>query len=62
MNVVAINKSFYRPASDRIRPGILEMVLILPANSVSSLSFDFDKAFLKYTEHSPDANRGFDIG
>ena len=53
---------FYQPAIDRIRPTVMELVLTIPAQSSSTLTFDFDKAFLKYTEHVPDANRGVDVG
>ncbi|KAJ3291040.1 Subunit of the glycosylphosphatidylinositol transamidase complex-like protein [Borealophlyctis nickersoniae] len=52
----------FQPAIDRVRPSVLEMALVLPPDSVTSLSIDFDKAFIKYTEHPPDANRGFDVG
>lgn len=38
------------------------MNLLLAANSVTAVSIEFDKVFLKYTEHRPDANRGFDVG
>ncbi|KAI8825734.1 GPI transamidase component PIG-T [Fimicolochytrium jonesii] len=53
---------FFQPAIDRGRPAVLEMAMTLPANSTTTLYIDFDKAFIKYTEHPPDANRGFDIG
>ncbi|ORX56245.1 Gpi16 subunit, GPI transamidase component [Hesseltinella vesiculosa] len=53
---------YYQPAVDRARPNMLECQLELPANSVVTMTIDFDKMFLKYTEHRPDANRGFDIG
>ncbi|KAH8552155.1 GPI transamidase component PIG-T [Umbelopsis sp. PMI_123] len=53
---------YYQPAVDRSRPQVLEMKLRLPADSVTAVSIDFDKVFLKYTEHRPDANRGFDVG
>lgn len=53
---------FYQPAVDRSRPAVLEMALRLPANSLVKFTISFDKVFLKYTEHRPDANRGFDVG
>ena len=34
----------------------------LPANSTTTVSFQFRKAFFKLNEHTPDANRGLDIG
>lgn len=53
---------YYQPAIDRSRPQVLEMKLRLPPDSVTAVSIEFDKVFLKYTEHRPDANRGFDVG
>ncbi|CAI9714892.1 GPI transamidase component PIG-T-like [Octopus vulgaris] len=55
---IAIN---YIQGKDRVQPYTLEIVVELPPNSVSSLSFDFDRAFLKWTEYPPDANHGFYI-
>ncbi|KAJ3329845.1 hypothetical protein HDU76_007039, partial [Blyttiomyces sp. JEL0837] len=52
----------YQPAIDRVRPSVYELSLVLPPNSQVTASLDFDRAFIKYTEHPPDANRGFDIG
>ena len=49
------------PAKDRLRPYTLEMLLTLPANSVTELSIQFHKGFLKWTEHPPDAHHGFYI-
>ncbi|KAI9314340.1 GPI transamidase component PIG-T [Dichotomocladium elegans] len=57
-----IEKMYYQPAVDRSRPTMLECKLLLPPQSIVTMSMDFDKVFLKYTEHRPDANRGFDIG
>ena len=57
-----IQQMYYQPAIDRGRPTTLECELLLPADSVITLSMDFEKVFLKYTEHRPDANRGFDVG
>ncbi|KAJ2746190.1 Subunit of the glycosylphosphatidylinositol transamidase complex-like protein [Coemansia sp. BCRC 34301] len=50
------------PALDRGRPSSMELTLVLPASSRTMLRYSFDKGFLKYTEHPPDANRGFNIG
>ncbi|EFA85684.1 hypothetical protein PPL_00913 [Heterostelium album PN500] len=50
------------PAETRSSPSTLELQFELPANSVASMSIEFDKVFLHYTEHPPDANRGFDLG
>ncbi|KAF8939595.1 hypothetical protein BGZ58_009201 [Dissophora ornata] len=57
-----VKKMFYQQAVDRSRPAVLELALTLPANSMVKFSMSFDKVFLKYTEHPPDANRGFDVG
>ncbi|KAG0188163.1 hypothetical protein DFQ28_005309 [Apophysomyces sp. BC1034] len=57
-----IQQMYYQPAIDRSRPTMLECKLLLPPQSVVTLSLDFEKVFLKYTEHRPDANRGFDVG
>lgn len=57
-----VKKMLYQPAVDRARPAVLELVLVLPARSMVKFSVSFDKVFLKYTEHPPDANRGFDVG
>ncbi|KAJ1942481.1 Subunit of the glycosylphosphatidylinositol transamidase complex-like protein [Linderina macrospora] len=52
----------YKPAVDRGRPALLELEMDLPAQSRVTLRYGFDKGFLKYSEHPPDANRGFNIG
>lgn len=57
-----IQQMYYQPAVDRSRPSMLECELILPPESTVTMSLEFDKVFLKYTEHRPDANRGFDVG
>ncbi|KAF9984000.1 hypothetical protein BGZ75_004425 [Mortierella antarctica] len=57
-----VKKMLYQPAVDRARPAVLELALVLPARSMVKFSVSFDKVFLKYTEHPPDANRGFDVG
>lgn len=51
----------FTPARDRARPYSLELLLTLPANSVTELSIQFNKVFLKWTEHPPDAHHGFYI-
>ncbi|KAG0040630.1 hypothetical protein BGZ82_000588 [Podila clonocystis] len=57
-----IKKMFYQPAVDRARPAVLELAVTLPPMALIKFSISFDKVFLKYTEHPPDANRGFDVG
>jgi len=51
----------YRPAIDRLRGTQLEIELTVPANTTVSLTWEFDKSILRYTEYPPDANRGFDV-
>ncbi len=33
----------------------------LPPRSIVQISLEFEKMFLKYTEHPPDAQRGWDL-
>ena len=56
-----IKETFYRPALDRRRGTQLELLITIPAASTVILTYDFDKAILRYTEYPPDANRGFDV-
>ena len=56
-----IQEMYYRPALDRKRGTQLEVRILIPANSTVILTYDFEKAILRYTEYPPDANRGFDI-
>ncbi|KAF9363846.1 hypothetical protein BGX34_003179 [Mortierella sp. NVP85] len=57
-----VKRMFYQQAADRSRPAVLELALSLPAQSLVKFTLSFDMVFLKYTEHPPDANRGFDVG
>lgn len=56
-----IKETFYRPAIDRKRGTQLELALSVPAASTVTLTYDFEKAILRYTEYPPDANRGFNV-
>lgn len=56
-----VKSTFYLPAIDRKRPTHLEYNLSIPANTTFALSYQFDKALLKYAEYPPDANHGFEI-
>ena len=56
-----IKETYYRPALDRRRGTQLELLISVPASSTVILTYDFDKAILRYTEYPPDANRGFDV-
>ncbi|XP_064467443.1 GPI transamidase component PIG-T-like [Ornithodoros turicata] len=53
---------FYEPGQDRRRSHHLELTLELPPSSKTTVSFEFDRAFLKWTEYPPDANHGFYVG
>ncbi|KAJ2789724.1 Subunit of the glycosylphosphatidylinositol transamidase complex-like protein, partial [Coemansia guatemalensis] len=59
--VLRPTRAIFTPAIDRGRPSSMELELELPPNSRTILRYDFDKGFLRYTEHPPDANRGFNI-
>ncbi|KAL8938063.1 MAG: hypothetical protein Q9211_003376 [Gyalolechia sp. 1 TL-2023] len=56
-----ITSIYYRPALDRQRGTQLELQITLPPASTVRLTYDFEKAILRYTEYPPDANRGFDV-
>ena len=56
-----IKDTYYRPALDRARGTHLEIRILVPQNSTVVLTYDFEKAILRYTEYPPDANRGFDV-
>ncbi|KAJ5826115.1 hypothetical protein N7474_003253 [Penicillium riverlandense] len=56
-----VKETFYRPAIDRERGTQLELVMSVPAASIVTLTYDFEKAILRYTEYPPDANRGFNV-
>ncbi|CAG7995263.1 unnamed protein product [Penicillium salamii] len=56
-----VKETYYRPAIDRERGTQLELSLSVPAASTVTLTYDFEKAILRYTEYPPDANRGFNV-
>ncbi|EXJ93031.1 phosphatidylinositol glycan, class T [Capronia epimyces CBS 606.96] len=56
-----MNDMYYRPAIDRNRGTQLELVMSVPPASTVMLTYDFEKAILRYTEYPPDANRGFNV-
>ncbi|XP_038658874.1 GPI transamidase component PIG-T [Scyliorhinus canicula] len=49
----------YQPAKDRECPHLLEMLIQLPAKSVTKIGIEFERALLKWTEYPPDPNHGF---
>uniref|UniRef100_A0A0N5AGZ4 GPI transamidase component PIG-T n=1 Tax=Syphacia muris TaxID=451379 RepID=A0A0N5AGZ4_9BILA len=51
----------YIQAKNRKKPFLLEYNLTLPAESICTFQFYFDKAFLRVTEFPPDANHGMYI-
>ncbi|XP_065892482.1 GPI transamidase component PIG-T-like isoform X2 [Dysidea avara] len=56
-----ISYQVYTPAKDRTRPHTLEMMMSLPAHSTVTISIEFRRALLKWTEYPPDAHHGFYI-
>ncbi|KAH8108540.1 GPI transamidase component GPI16 [Phellopilus nigrolimitatus] len=51
----------YTPPEAHGRPTLFEARLTLPAASTLQLSMDVSKSFLRYAEHPPDAQRGWDL-
>lgn len=56
-----ITDMYYVPAIDRRRGTQLELVISVPPSSTVMLTYNFEKAILRYTEYPPDANRGFNV-
>ena len=51
----------YTPPVPHSRPALLQAVLKVPPSSTLHLTMDVLKPFLRYTEHQPDAQRGWDL-
>ncbi|KAG2158330.1 GPI transamidase component PIG-T [Suillus bovinus] len=55
----------YNPPSlqsnDHFSPSMLQAVLTIPPKTTLKISMEVNKAFLRYTEHPPDAMRGWDL-
>ncbi|CAK8695565.1 unnamed protein product [Clavelina lepadiformis] len=51
----------YTPGKIRESPNIMELIVRLPSDSITELSFHFTKGFMTWIEHPPDANHGFYI-
>ncbi|KAI0642850.1 Gpi16 subunit GPI transamidase component [Trametes meyenii] len=51
----------YTPPVPHSRPALLQAVLTLPPHATLQLTMDVSKPFLRYTEHPPDAQRGWDL-
>nr|POE49023.1 gpi transamidase component gpi16 [Quercus suber] len=56
-----VERMYYTPAIDRERGSQIELLISVPPHTTCELSYDFEKANLRYTEYPPDANRGFDV-
>lgn len=56
-----VKEMYYKPAIDRKRGTQLEVVMEVPPASTVMMTYDFEKAILRYTEYPPDANRGFNV-
>ncbi|KAK7060228.1 Subunit of the glycosylphosphatidylinositol transamidase complex-like protein [Paramarasmius palmivorus] len=56
-----ISNISYVPPVPHSRPALFESILTLPGNATLEYTIDVSKAFLRYTEHPPDAQRGWDL-
>lgn len=56
-----LSDTTYTPAIPHSRPTLYQSTLTVPAGSTVYLTMDVTKAFLRYTEHPPDAQRGWDL-
>jgi len=57
-----ITEFYHEPAVEHVNPTILEMKMIIPKDSTTSIQFDFAKKHLLYADYPPDCARGFDVG
>ncbi|KAG6872379.1 hypothetical protein C0995_010193 [Termitomyces sp. Mi166 len=57
----AISDITYIPAVPHARPATFQCVLSIPPGATMDLSLNIAKSFLRYTEHPPDAQRGWDL-
>lgn len=51
----------YAPPEAHGRPTLLEGELTIPASATLHVSMEVTRSFLRYTEHPPDAHRGWDM-
>ncbi|KAH8832907.1 Gpi16 subunit GPI transamidase component [Flagelloscypha sp. PMI_526] len=56
-----VSQITYFPSRLHSDPSTLQATLTLPANATTHLTMDLVKGFLRYTEHRPDAQRGWDL-
>jgi len=57
-----ITEFYHEPAIEHVNPTILEMKMIIPRDSTTTIEFDFVKKHLLYADYPPDNARGFDVG
>ncbi|KAG5642984.1 hypothetical protein DXG03_001800 [Asterophora parasitica] len=57
----AMSEVTYIPAVPHAQPATFQCVLVIPPRGTLHLTVDVAKAFLRYTEHPPDAQRGWDL-
>ncbi|KAF8223922.1 Gpi16 subunit, GPI transamidase component [Tricholoma matsutake] len=57
----AVSNISYIPPVPHSRPATFQCVLALHPKSTVHLTMDVTKSFLRYTEHPPDAQRGWDL-
>ncbi|CAE7215547.1 unnamed protein product [Rhizoctonia solani] len=56
-----LHLTFTPPRDDLRRASMLEAILSVPPHSTLDVKVSFRKAFILYTEHPPDAHRGWDL-
>jgi len=56
-----ISNLTYIPSVPHSRPTTFQVLLSLPPQTTVQITMDVTKAFLRYTEHPPDAQRGWDL-
>ena len=56
-----ISNISYIPPVPHARPTMFQCILTIPPTGKISLNIDVSKSFLRYTEHPPDAQRGWDL-
>ncbi|KAH6907556.1 GPI transamidase component GPI16 [Coprinopsis sp. MPI-PUGE-AT-0042] len=57
----AISNITYTPSIPHGCPTTFQATFHIPANATLTFTMDITKAFLRYTEHPPDAQRGWDL-
>jgi phosphatidylinositol glycan class T len=56
-----LSDTTYTPPIPHSRPTLYQSTVTVPAGSTVYMTMDVTKAFLRYTEHPPDAQRGWDL-